>query len=83
MTWLGISIVLSLLLTIVLNVGLRLFPDAGRRVVRGMTQPSLPSAGERRPSNHRLRLWTPWKVMILGSVILTIAVNLVLWLART
>ena len=33
MTWLGISIVLSLLLTIALNVGLRLFPDAGRRVV--------------------------------------------------
>ena len=82
MTWLGISIVLSLLLTIVLNVGLRLFPDAGRHVVRGLTQPSVPSAGESRPSNHRFRLWTPWKAMILVSVILTIVVNLVLWLAR-
>jgi len=82
MTWLGISIVLSLLLTIVLNVGLRLFPDAGRRLARGMTQPSLPSAGESRPSNQRVRLWAPWKAMILGSVILTLVLNLVLWLAR-
>lgn len=82
MTWLGISIVLSLLLTIVLNVGLRLFPDAGRRVVRGMTQSSSRSAGERRPGNHRPRIWTPWKAMILVSLILTIGLNLVLWLAR-
>jgi len=78
MTWLGISVVLSLLLTIVLNVGLRLFPDAGRRVARAMSQPSLPSAGESRPSNHRVRIWAPWKAMILGSVILTIVVNLLL-----
>ena len=82
MTWLGISIVLSVLLTVVLNVGLRLFPDAGRRVARGMARPSLPSADESRPGNHRVRLWTPWKAMILGSVILTIALNLVLWIAR-
>jgi len=82
MTWLGISIVLSLLLTIVLNVGLRLFPDAGSRVARGMTQPRLPSSGEKRPGGDRVRLWTPWKAMILGSVILTIALNLVLWIAR-
>lgn len=82
MTWLGISIVLSLLLTIVLNVALRLFPDAGRRVARRMTQPPLPRAGDSRPSNHALRVWAPWKAMILGSVILTILVNLVLWLAR-
>ena len=82
MTWLGISIVLSLRLTIVLNVGLRLFPDAGRRAARGLTQPWSPSAGESRRGNHRVRLWTPWKAMVLGSVILTIVLNLVLWIAR-
>ena len=79
MTWLGISIVLSLFLTVVLNVGLRLFPDAGRRIARGMT--TLPSAGEK-PPGDRVRLWTPWKAMILGSVILTIVLNLALWIAR-
>ena len=82
MTWLGVSIVLSILLTIVLNVGLRMFPDAGRRLARGLSEPP-PSAGERRQSNHRVRVWAPWKAMILVSVILTIALNLVLWLART
>lgn len=83
MTWLGISIVLSLLLTVVVNVGLRVFPDAGRRIARAMTQPSLPSETEGRRTNHRLRLWTPWKAMLLSSVVLTIVVNLWLWLART
>jgi hypothetical protein len=78
MTWLGVSIVLSLLLTIILNAGLRIFPDAGRRVTRGMPQHSLPGDGVSGPSNHRL--WAPWKTMILGSVILTIVLNLVLWL---
>ena len=82
MTWLGISIALSLLLTIVLNVGLRLFPDAGRRIARGMTRPPLPGAYEGGASNRRVRVWAPWKAMILGSVILTIVLNVVLWIAR-
>jgi hypothetical protein len=82
MTWLGVSIALSLLFTVVLNVAFRLFPDAGRRVARGITESYAPNARETRPSNHRVRLWAPWKAMILGSVILTIVVNLVLWIAR-
>jgi hypothetical protein len=82
MTWLGVSIVLSLLLTIILNVALRMFPDFGRRLARGLTQPSFPSADQGRPSKPQLRLWTPWKAMILGSVILTIVLNLLIWIAR-
>ena len=73
MTWLGISIALSLVLTIVLNVWLRLFPDVGRRVASHFDDVG--------GSNHRVRLWTPWRAMILGSVILTIVVNLVIWIA--
>jgi len=80
MTWLGVSIVLSVLLTIILNAGLRIFPGAGRRVAQRMTQPPLAGAGENRPSNHRL--WTPWKAMITVSLILTIVLNLVLWISR-
>jgi hypothetical protein len=82
MTWLGISVALSVLLTVILNVGLRLFPNAGRRIARGMTESSLTRAADARRSNGGVRLWTPWKAMILGSVILTIVVNLVLWIAR-
>jgi hypothetical protein len=84
-TWLGISILLSIVLTVVLNVGLRLFPGAGRRVARGLTNLSnlsSPNVSETRRSDHRVRLWTPWKAMILASLILTIVVNLVLWIAR-
>jgi hypothetical protein len=82
MAWLGTSILLSIVLTIVLNVMLRMFPDAGQRVARGFNQPSPPGVGQSRPSTPRLRVWMPWKAMILGSVVLTIVLNLLVWLAR-
>jgi len=81
--WLAISIALSVVLTVLLNVGLRLFPGAGRRVAREVSKLTLPTTEETRASDRRVRVWTPWKAMILGSVVLTIVVNLMLWIART
>ena len=78
MTWLVASVVLSVLLTVVLNVGARLFPDAGRRIARRIDQ----STWGRDPSDPRIRVWAPWKAVLLASVLLTIVLNLVLWIAR-
>jgi len=83
MNWLGLSVALSIVLTVVLNVGLRLFPDVRRRVARAMTESTWPGADEARSRNRRVRLWFPWKAMILGSLLLTVLVNLVLWITRT
>lgn len=82
MSWLVISIVLSIVLTVVLNAGLRLFPAANRRATQAVTKPDWSSADETRTSDRRIRVWTPWKAMILGSLMLTIVFNLVLWITR-
>ena len=82
MPWLVISIVLSVVLTVVLNLWLRAFPDAGRRAARAIDRHTSPTAREARTDDRRVRVWVPWKAMIVGSVILTIAVNLVFLIAR-
>ena len=82
MSWLVISIVLSVVLTVVLNAGLRLFPTANRRVTSAVTKPDWSAADEASENNRRVRVWTPWKAMIIGSVMLTVVVNLVLWITR-
>ncbi len=74
MNWLGISIALSIVLTVVLNVALRAFPGAGERIDQKLTQ-----AAEERPSGS---VYVPWKAMIVGSLVLTIGLNLLLWARR-
>lgn len=77
MRWIVVSVAMSVVLTALLNIGVRAFPDVGRRVARGLadhTSPDYDGAHE----DRRLRVFVPWKTMIVGSVILTIVVNLVL-----
>lgn len=82
MSWLVTSIVLSVVLTVLLNVGLRLFRgNARRRGASPATERGWLTADERRPSDRRVRVWVPWKGMLVGSVILTVVVNLLLWIA--
>jgi hypothetical protein len=79
--WLVISIGLSVILTVLLNVGLRAFPRAGHHVARRLEELTLPNADDNRTDDRRVRVFIPWKAMILGSLILTIVLNLVLWIA--
>lgn len=78
--WLLVSIGLSVALTVLLNVGLRAFPGAGHRVARQLGKLTSPNVDDSRGSDRRLRVFVPWKAMILGSLILTIVVNLMLWI---
>lgn len=80
MRWLVVSLVLSVVVTVVLNVGLRAFPDAGHRVSRGLARLASPDVDDTRGQGRRVPVFVPWKAMILASVALTILVNLVLWL---
>ena len=78
--WIVVSVALSVVLTVLLNVGLRAFPGAGHRVARKvveLTSPNIDDAGRR---NRRVRVVVPWKAMILASVILTVVLNLVRWI---
>jgi hypothetical protein len=78
--WLVISICLSVILTVLLNVGLRAFPDAGHRLVRAITAPKVPTAGDAQTNHRRVRVFTPWKAMIISSLILTIVLNVMPWI---
>jgi hypothetical protein len=81
--WLVVSIVASVVLTVVLNVALRLFPDAGRRIgesiARALERHAPPADDHDRP---RVRVIVPWRLMIVGSLVLTLLLNLALWLGR-
>jgi hypothetical protein len=76
--WLVVSILLSVVLTVLVNVGLHLFPGAGRRIASRLAQlTTVDDAGRHR---HQTRVFVPWRAMIIGSLLLTIVINLVLWI---
>lgn len=60
---------MSVVLTALLNIGLRAFPDAGRRVARGLAELTSPDYDGGHERDRRLRVFVPWKAMIVGSVI--------------
>jgi hypothetical protein len=76
--WLAFSIVASVALTLVLNVALRVFPGARLRL-----QEALRRAVERvdrptdEPDGRGVHVVFPWKVMLVGSLVLTLLLNLI------
>ena len=74
------SIGLSVILTVVLNVGLRAFPGASQRVAQQLGKLTSPNEDDSRRSDRRVRVFIPWKAMILGSLVMTIVVNVMLWI---
>ena len=81
--WLVVSIVLSIVLTVVPNLVLWLFPGAGRRAADGMAR--VAANADRRATggeDSHVRVIFPWKAMLIGSIVLTVVLNLLLVLAR-
>lgn len=76
-SFLLVSIVASVVLTVVLNLALRMLPGAGVRLEQGLrraverTEPPTPGA-------PRVRVVFPWKLMLIGSLVLTVVLNLLL-----
>jgi uncharacterized protein YjeT (DUF2065 family) len=81
--WIVVSIVLSIVLTVVINLALWLFPGAGRRIADGLGR--LADNADRTADDRRgshVRVIVPWKAMLIGSIVLTLALNLLVLLAR-
>ena len=72
-SWLLTSLILSVGLTVLLNVLPRLFPGAQARLQAKMTEQMQPSD----PDGPRVRVFFPWKFMLIGSIALTVLLNLV------
>lgn len=83
-------LITSLVLTIALNVVIRLIPGLPDRLGRWMASLAAPpephgAAGPDDRSGRptpRVRVHVPWKAMIVGSIVLTVALNLVALLLR-
>ena len=76
-----ISLGLSIVLTVLLNVVLLVFPDAGRRVARNLEASMWRPAVDPRPNGRRVRMLVPWKAILIASLILTVVLNIALRLA--
>ena len=82
MQWLAVSLALSVLLTVLLNLGLRVFPNTGRRAAEGLTNFARSTVDGESDRTRSVHVWAPWKAMIIGSVVLTIVINVALLLTR-
>lgn len=75
MNWIVLSIVASVVLTVVLNLAIRLFPGAADRSARRVDEWAV-----RQSSDAGVRVIAPWKAMLIGSLVLTVGLNLLIWL---
>lgn len=81
MNWLVLSIVASVVLTVVLNLAIRLFPGTADRGARRVDEWAERQAADRPAADGgRTQVIVPWKAMLIGSLVLTVALNLLLWL---
>ena len=83
--WLLFSVVASVVLTVVLNIALRVFPGARRgleelfgRMANPVDTADRTNAADRSANEPGVRVIVPWKFMLVASLILTVAINVLL-----
>jgi hypothetical protein len=77
--WFVVSVVLSLVLTLALNILVRLFPGGARRATNWFDDLGAPRAQARTRSRSGVRVIVPWKAMVAVSIALTVVINVLLW----
>jgi len=72
------SIIGSIVLTIVLNVLPVIFPKAADKLQHKIEENARRSIEQHEDENQpRVKVFFPWKAMLIGSVILTVLINLI------
>jgi len=78
-----ISLIWSIVLTVALNLLPALFPNAAAKAERKILESVQKTHDDRAdPNTPKVRVFFPWKAMLLISIVLTVAVNAVGFLAR-
>lgn len=78
-----ISLISSIALTALLNFLPAFFPNAAAKAERKIVEKMQETHNNRLDSNTpRVRVFFPWKAMLIGSLVLTVLVNLVGMVAR-
>jgi hypothetical protein len=82
--FLVLSLLASMVLTVLVNVVLWIFPGVGKRVEEAFRRASdrtrPPPTDE--PSRSAVRVVFPWRFMLVASLVVTVLLNLVVWLNR-
>ena len=78
-----ISLIGSIVLTLAINLLPALFPNAASKAERKILE-SVQKTHDNRadPNTPKVRVFFPWKAMLLISIALTVAVNLIGFVAR-
>ncbi len=75
MSWLAASLVVSVLLTALVNLALWVFPGLRRWLQEGLRRMAEPPTSGAEAATPRVRVIIPWKLMLVASLVLTVAVN--------
>ena len=77
------SIIGSIVLTIVMNVLPLLFPNAAAKVQRKIEENARRAIEQHEDDTQpRVKVFFPWKTMLIGSLVLTVLVNLIGFFSR-
>ena len=77
------SIIASIVLTVVLNVLPLLFPNAAAKLQKKLEENARKAIEQHGDvSRPRVKVFFPWKAMLIGSIVLTALVNLISLLVR-
>ena len=77
------SIIASIVLTVVLNILPLLFPNTATKLQRKTEENAMKAIAQHEDGNRpRVKVFFPWKAMLIGSIVLTVLVNLISLLAR-
>ncbi len=77
------SIVGSIILTVLLNVLPLLFPNAAAKLQKGIEENARQAIEQHEDDNRpKVRVFFPWKAMLIGSIVLTVLVNVIGLFAR-
>jgi hypothetical protein len=72
------SIVAFVVLTVVLNVLPLVFPNAAAKVQKKIEENARRAIEQHKDtSRSRVKVFFPWKVMLIGSIVLTLVVNII------
>ena len=72
------SLIASVILTVALNVLPLLFPNAAAGAMRKLDEHTRRTIDQHEDTNQpRVKVFFPWKAMIIGSIILTVIVNVI------
>ena len=83
--WLIVSIVGSVVLTVLLNLLPMLFPKTARRAQERMIEEIHKQhdwEDDTTRAGPSVKVFFPWKAMLVGSLVLTVLINLIGWFAR-